>query len=154
MAALSFHEARRLAVIAVALVGLMALSACSRLYEITLDNAGSRSVSVNALHWGEHEGVDDPKMPIRLPAVPANGVRIPASAMTVSWEVPERISVTWTPDGLPQMTRDFELRKYIANPASYRNAVILEFEDARLRIYSGPTDSQDPTPKKLIAESK
>jgi hypothetical protein len=56
--------------------------------------------------------------------------------MTVAREISERVTVGWTPDGLALITREFDLRKHIPHPASYRS-VILEFDDTSLRVYSG-----------------
>ncbi|HEV7609766.1 MAG TPA: hypothetical protein VGO61_20695 [Steroidobacteraceae bacterium] len=127
------------------------LSACAhRYYSISFINVGRADVSVQELRWGEREFPGDSIAP-DIVLVAADR---PAPMFNVAggWRIPEQVSLTWTPKGMPLRTRWFDIRKFVRNPNSFESTFTFEFEGSNVRVYLTPGRLNDPLEKTLIVE--
>ena len=129
---------------------LATVAACdSPYYEIEINNVGNRNIAIESLKWGDRETAAYPGG-IRLSAIPTGHINRGLYGWQVDWRIPELVTVVWRPEGLDPIHHEFELRKHVSRAESYKDTIVLEFEDSDLRVYTSPTNSRDPNARKLI----
>lgn len=120
-----------------------------RYYEIELNNVGTRNIAIQSLEWGDRETALYPGG-IHLSAVPPGGIKRGHYNWHVDWPVPERVKVVWTAEGSGSVAREFELRRQISSPDSYKETIVPEFEDRQMRVYTSPSSSTKLPARKLL----
>jgi hypothetical protein len=131
----------------------MTLAGCgSRLYAIELNNVGQQNILLQRLQWDGYEIAGDPTVGIRMVAIPAGGITTGHHSMSVAYPIPERVLVTWKPEGGAMVSGEFELRRQLDDPDSHRDTFLFEFDGPVLHVYAASGSTHELKKEKLIAE--